>query len=458
MASRLDVLGRVVEVVRAREPDFELHIEIEPPELPLDAIISPAGDDDATLHDATLHDATHDDAETIAPPLEATMAPEAVDPAATPFALTLVADLIDDLEASTIEIGVIHEIEILGDYVLIRHLARGAMCDVWLGLQMFLGELIRPVIVKRVDPELASDPELRRRFLRQAAIFDRVRSPNIAPVFELGMDASSFFVVTSFVQGASLAELLDASIKHKTPLPEAVAARIAADVLGGLHALHTITNNQGRVVGAAHLDLSANNVLIDFEGRVQLSDSGLGKAAAGFLRDQRGCGPYKARYRSPEEASGQRGTARSDQYSVGALLFEMVTGSVSPVAASEEERREILDALNPTLDPGLRAIILAAMAIDPAHRFRSAAHMKNILEGAIRQLTKNAPGSERLDTFMQQRFKTRMTELRILLSQATDNAAAALVLSQRRADKRALDQRELGRALENSAPDWSQLL
>lgn len=403
MPSRLDVLGRVVEAVLAaeREPAFELVFDT-----PIEMAIAAAID----------------------PPIE-------------------------DIEASTIEIGAVDQIEILGDYVLIRHLARGVMCDVWLGLQMFLGELIRPVIIKRVDPALAGDPEFRRRFLRQAAIFDRVRSPNIAPVFELGMDADSFFIVTAFVQGESLAEVIAASIQHKTPMPQAVAARIAIELLAGLHALHTTTNNGGKIIGAAHLDLSAESVMIGFDGRVQLSDSGLGKAAA--ARDHRWVSPTKARYRSPEEASGRRGNARSDQYAAGALLFEMVTGSISPLAASEEERREILDALSPGLDRGLRAIILAALSVRPEHRFRSAGEMKTVLEDAIGQLTVRASDSDRVDAYMQQRFKRRMTELRILLSQATDNAAAAVVLSRRRAEKHALDPRTLSDALENSAPDSS---
>src|SRR5262245_21240004 len=108
--------------------------------------------------------------------------------------------------------------------------------------------------------------------------------------------------------------------------------------------------------------------------------------------------PYKARYKSPAQARGKRECSRSDQYSIGVLLFEMITGSVSPVAVSEEERRDILDALAPTLDRGLRAIMLSALSSDPLHRFRSAADMKNVLEGAIRQMVRDPLANDRVES------------------------------------------------------------
>lgn len=360
----------------------------------------------------------------------------------------------DEANLATVEMGAISEVEILGDYVLVKHLARGAMCEVWLALQMFLGELIRPVIIKRVDPQLARDPEFKKRFLREAAILDRVRSPAIAPIYEVGTDGESFFIATTFVQGESVQEIIAATARAKLRIPEPIAARIAADALGGLHAIHMLANAKGKNLSAAHHDLSAQSVVVGYDGRVQLSDTGIGKAAEGFSREMRWFSPYKARYKSPEQARGKRGCSRSDQYSIGVLLFEMITGSVSPVAASEEERRDILDALAPKLDRGLRAIILSALSIDPLHRFRSAADMKNVLEGAIRQMMRDPLANDRVERFMQLRFKNKLTETRIMLRNAADKAAAAIQLSVRRAEKEVLDMIEIGTVLEESAPVW----
>jgi eukaryotic-like serine/threonine-protein kinase len=367
----------------------------------------------------------------------------------------IIEPAVDDLEIQTIEMGAIHEIEVLGDYVLVKHLARGAMCEVWLGLQMFLGELIRPVIIKRVDPELAADPEFRKKFLREAAIMDRVRSAAIAPIYEVGMDSDSFFIASAFVQGESVADIISAAVRKREKIPEMIAARIAADVLAGLHSIHTLVNAKQKNINAGHYDLSSQTILVSFDGRVQLSDTGIGKAAEGFSREMRWFSPYKARYKSPEQARGQRATPKSDLYAIGVLLFEMVTGSISPVAPSEEERREILDELCPALDRGIRAIILTALAADPGQRFRSATDMKTVLEGSIRQMSKRPFANDRLDEYMLSQFKFRQTELRIMLHQASQKAAAALKLSVRRAEKQALDLSDYATVLDDSSASWS---
>jgi serine/threonine-protein kinase len=143
-------------------------------------------------------------------------------------------------EPSTVAAGGIGDIEILGDYVLTRQIARGMTGEVWLGLQMFLGELVRPVAIKRIDPVICTDPSLKRRFLREAAIMDRVRAPGIVPIYEIGMDRYHYFIASAFVQGETIADLLAASKRDRDPIPAAVAARIAADALAGLHALHIV--------------------------------------------------------------------------------------------------------------------------------------------------------------------------------------------------------------------------
>ncbi|MGA2037360.1 MAG: Stk1 family PASTA domain-containing Ser/Thr kinase, partial [Acidimicrobiales bacterium] len=250
-----------------------------------------------------------------------------------------------------------------GRYELSHLVARGGMAEVYRARDRMLD---RPVALKILFPELSVDRSFVERFRREAQAAANLSHPSIVPVFDWGEDGGTYFIVMEFVDGRSLSSIL----RGAGPLHPDRAAEIASDVAGALAYAHRH--------GVIHRDVKPGNVLITDEGVVKVTDFGIARALnTEESLTQTGAVMGTATYFSPEQAEGMGVDARSDIYSLGVVLFEMVTGrppflGETPVAVASKHVREQPPTpreINPAVPPDLEAIILKCMAKSPEHRY-----------------------------------------------------------------------------------------
>lgn len=257
-------------------------------------------------------------------------------------------------------------------YELLKHIARGGMAQVYLAHDLLLD---RPVALKALFPELSVDESFVERFRREAKAAANLTHPNIVSVYDWGQGENTYFIVMEYVDGPTLSQLL-----RQGPLQPKRAAAIAASVAAALDFAHRR--------GVIHRDVKPGNVLIDERSQVKVADFGIARAA-GTSEDltQTGSVMGTATYFSPEQAQGYPVDPRSDVYSLGVVLYEMVTGKPpfagdSPVSIAYKHVKELPPApseSNPAVPPPLEAIVLKALAKQPEARYKSAEEMRSDL-------------------------------------------------------------------------------
>jgi tRNA A-37 threonylcarbamoyl transferase component Bud32 len=252
-----------------------------------------------------------------------------------------------------------------GRYRLVRRIGVGGMGEVWEADDTVLG---RRVALKVLVQELADDPRATRRFVREARATAKLTHPNVTRVYDFGRDGGLPYLVMELLEGDTLADRLAGG-----PLPPAEAARIGAAVADALEAAHSR--------GIIHRDIKPGNVLLTPAGEVKVMDFGIA-AAADETHSTTGSGLYgTAAYISPERAAGQPATPAADIYSLGAVLYELLTGRppflgdspVLVVRAHRHERPRPVRELAPWVPTRLADVCEAALAKDPTQRPSSAA-------------------------------------------------------------------------------------
>jgi eukaryotic-like serine/threonine-protein kinase len=259
-----------------------------------------------------------------------------------------------------------------GRYRLVRRLGSGGMADVWLAEDT---ELSRNVAIKVLHERFAQDAQFVERFRREAANAAGLQHPNVVGVFDRGEFDGSYYIAMEYVEGSSLKELIDRGLS----VPQAI--EIARQILAAVRFAHEH--------GIVHRDIKPHNVIVDPAGRVRVLDFGIARAGASEIT-QTGSVMGTAQYLSPEQAQGLEVTPASDLYSVGVVLYEMLTSRVpfegdSAVAVAMKQVSEQPappSAHNPGVPPALDRVVLRALAKDPANRFASAEEFSAALDAA----------------------------------------------------------------------------
>ena len=262
-----------------------------------------------------------------------------------------------------------------GRYELLRHIARGGMADVYLARDGLLG---REVAVKVLFPEFANDPNFVERFRREAQAAANLNHPNIVGIYDWGQERGTYYIVMEHVSGRSMSDVL----RSTGPLHPDRAAEIASDVAGALSTAHA--------AGLVHRDIKLGNILVSDSGDVKVADFGIATALVSggdAALTQHGSVMGTATYFSPEQAQGKALDGRSDLYSLGVVLYEMLAGvppfqAETPVAVAYKHVQERPDGL---IDRGvqvaesLQAITMKLLAKSPANRYPTADDLRNDL-------------------------------------------------------------------------------
>ncbi len=263
----------------------------------------------------------------------------------------------------------------LGRYVLSRKLGAGGMAEVW---EAFDEGLHRSVAVKVVRDEIAGEAEFRERFIREARLAAGLEHPRILPIYDFGTEAGVTYLVMPLLPGGSLRERI-AGPMHAEEAIDCLASIAAA--LDHAHAR-----------GVLHRDVKPSNVLVDASGSLLLADFGLAKSTAVSSElTAAGMVVGTPAYMAPEQAIGRPVDARADQYALGVLAFELLTGrtpfrSESPFAVLDKHLREAPpppSTFVPSLPASVDAVLARALAKLPQERFATCREMVEALAGAL---------------------------------------------------------------------------
>ncbi|MEO6952864.1 MAG: protein kinase [Polyangia bacterium] len=283
-----------------------------------------------------------------------------------------------------------------GNYRLLRRLARGGMAEVFLARQQGVEGFERRVAIKRILPHLSDSAEFRTMFLDEARLAAQLSHPNIIHIYDFGKVDDYYFIAMEYVEGVDLGRLIKQA--RTSPVPFELIARLLADACAGLQYAHNITDGAGTRLKVVHRDVTPQNVLVTYDGIVKVVDFGIAKATWQASRTRPGVVKGKYAYMSPEQVEGRPLDARSDIFSVGICMYELMTGM--PLYRRDnvtEAMKEIRDGkpIHPEnhrsgIPAELMAVLKRALETSRDARYESAAAMQLDLERYLKAATELA--------------------------------------------------------------------
>jgi len=268
-----------------------------------------------------------------------------------------------------------------GRYRLIERIGEGGMAEVFTAVQSGAEGFERQVVIKRLRPHLALNPEAVAQFIDEAKLGSVLAHSNIVTVSDFGKVGDGYYLAQEFVDGQTLAQIA-ARYREKfgRTVPAAIVYHITHEVLGGIAYAHDRTDTQGRALGIIHRDVSPSNIMVSFEGEVKLLDFGIVKATERVSKTREGNVKGNVGYMSPEQARGLDVSCRSDLFSLGLVMFELLSGEpfYQGTGAGEVLYQA---ATGPTIDHLARIAKLPSpapellrkiLALDPGSRYPSA--------------------------------------------------------------------------------------
>ena len=279
-----------------------------------------------------------------------------------------------------------------GKYELVERIGSGGMAEVWLAVYHGIEGITKLVAVKRIREQIAADENFVRMFLDEAKTAADLRHPNIIDIIDVGEHDDTYYLAMAYLPGRDLRAVWRRAATKRIALPWGLTIFMIIEAARGLHYAHTKTNLQGEPLNIVHRDVSPQNILITRHGITKVLDFGIARATHKSTFTRPGAVRGKAEYMSPEQATGQDIDARSDQFSLGILLYELTTGRR---LYKREGDRKTMEAVvsDPVPQPSLfmdyaedlEYILRRTLAKRPENRFASCGDLADALEEFLRQ-------------------------------------------------------------------------
>lgn len=283
------------------------------------------------------------------------------------------------------------EVILNGRYQLLERIGSGGMARVYKAQDRALGRI---VAIKMLHESLTGDQGFLQRFQQEAHAAANLTHPNIVTVHDIGQDQNHYYIVMEYVDGQTLKQLVRQYNQAGHPMPISRALDLTIQICTGIGYAHR--------ADLVHCDVKPQNVLVTRDDRIKVADFGIARAMSEATLDRQASQIWGTpQYFSPEQAAGEPATPASDVYSIGVILFELLTGQLpfsgdTPTALAlkhiQEEPPAIADT-NPTVPIQLDQIIQKVMSKEPAGRYRTGGQLGRILS-AYRQRTLAAAGSD----------------------------------------------------------------
>jgi serine/threonine protein kinase len=281
-----------------------------------------------------------------------------------------------------------------GPYQLIDRVAIGGMAEVFKAKRAGVEGFEKIVALKRILPHLSENKEFLDMFVDEAKMVAGLAHPNIVQIFDLGRIEKSYYIAMEYIHGRDLRTIMRRARDKGLRMPLDLSLRVVGQVCAALEYAHRKKDERGQPMQIVHRDVSPQNILISFEGEVKLVDFGIAKAATKASNTDRGALRGKLLYMSPEQAWGRPIDRRSDVFSLGIVLYEMLTetkpfvGAGTEVSILELVRQCVITPareINPRVPEALDRVIMKALAREPDERYQDAGQMQRGLERFLRE-------------------------------------------------------------------------
>ncbi|TNE49704.1 MAG: serine/threonine protein kinase [Deltaproteobacteria bacterium] len=279
-----------------------------------------------------------------------------------------------------------------GRYVLDSRITRSGMGEVWLARQQG-GGVSKTVVVKMIHPDLNAHREAQQRFFDEAQIVARINHPHVVQFYEFGEQENMLYQVMEYIEGYAFSQITEQAKSQGATIPLPVICRLLADAAQGLGHIHDMTDEQGQRQELVHRDISPQNLLVSKTGTLKIIDFGIVKAKQKTSRTRTGVIVGKLQYMSPEQLSSEALDHRSDIYSLGLVLYEMLTlesrfrgSNLLEIfyEAFNEPLPQIVN-LRPDCPQALIECVHRALAQEKENRFAHAYDMQDLLERYLHQ-------------------------------------------------------------------------
>lgn len=331
--------------------------------------------------------------------------------------------------------------QVLGRYELLMPIAAGGMAMVWAARLKGTRGFQKIVAVKTMLPKLSEDDQFEQMFLDEASLASRIHHPHVVEIMDLGEQSGVLFLVMEWLEGVPLNQVMRAA-KAKGGMPLPIAVRIVMQACAGLNAAHELKNEDGKLVGLVHRDVSPQNILVTTDGVTKVLDFGVAKATAmGGGASSAGQIKGKVGYMAPEQIEGGELDRRVDIFAMGIVLYALTTGKHPFRRESDAATMYNICSPQPVLPPRkiipdypelLEKVLLRALAKKPEQRFATVNEM-------LRELDQAVVGSNRANTdedvarfiqdLMGEKLAERKEALNTALSQADKNALSPMRLA-----------------------------
>ncbi|MEO8504273.1 MAG: TonB family protein [Acidobacteriota bacterium] len=328
--------------------------------------------------------------------------------------------------------GAVPESREFGQYTLLDRIAVGGMAEVWKARMKGVEGFQKTVAIKRILPSLTDSPDFVTMFIDEAKLAAQLQHNNIIHIYDLGKLGEDFYIAMEYIEGKDLRTILNTARSRQMALPQELALLVASRLASALDYAHRKRDFDNRELGLVHRDVSPQNVLISYEGDIKLCDFGIVKAVSKSSKTQMGALKGKLQYMSPEQAWGKPVDARSDIFSLGSLLFEMLTGrrlfagdsEISVLESVRDCRVERPQAIDPAIPGEIDALVMKALEREPENRFPSAGAMQKEIERVL-QSQRRSPSPADLAGYMHRLFSGEARAQEAGAGAAASGAAAS---------------------------------
>ena len=279
-------------------------------------------------------------------------------------------------------------------YRLTEKIGSGGMAEVFRAVGEGPEGFERPFVIKRIHPRLSEAPEFVRMFVDEAKISARLVHPNIVQVFDFAPEDGGYYIVMEPVDGFDMGWLLRRRLESRREVPPpAFVAEIGRQACRGLDFAHTLTGPDGKPLGIVHRDVTPPNIMVTWNGTVKIVDFGIARAVEALRRSVTDAGMVKGKmsYVAPELLDGKTADARSDVFSLGVVLHELLSGRQLFVGENDLDTLRLVREMqipppsvrNPGVKRALDTVVMRALERDPEKRYQSAGAMGDDLETVV---------------------------------------------------------------------------